>query len=131
MNHIQEKHNLAMDLAEAAFIAKLRGDLEQALQLTRQAFENEQAAAALIANQLDTEPTRSVLHRSAATLAVNCGELQAAERLIRTALSGNPPQEIAEELKDLFIQINLRPYLLRHGINVNDEQFNALILKNA
>ncbi|MDF5728327.1 MAG: hypothetical protein PUP92_09885 [Rhizonema sp. PD38] len=131
MNHIQEKHNLAMDLAEAAFIAKLRGDLEQALQLTRQAFENEQAAAALIANQLDTEPTRSVLHRSAASLAVKCGELQAAERLITTALSGNPPQEIAEELKDLFIQINLRPYLLRHGINVDDEQFNALILKNA
>lgn len=80
---------------------------------------------------MDTEPTRSVLHRSAATLAVNCGELQAAERLITTALSGNPPQEIAEELKDLFIQINLRPYLLRHGINVDEEQFNALILKNA
>ena len=131
MNHIQEKHNAAMDLAEAAFIAKLKGDLEQALQLTRQAFENEQEAAALIANQLDTEPTRSVLHRSAATLAVNCGEIQAAEHLITTALSGNPPQEIAEELKDLFIQINLRPYLLRHGIIVDDEQFNALILKNA
>jgi hypothetical protein len=130
MSHIQEKHTAAMDLAEAAFLAKLQGDAEQALQLTRQAFESEQAAAALIANQLDAEPTRSVLHRSAATLAVNCGELQAAERLIATALSGNPPTEIAEELKDLFIQINLRPYLQRHGINVDNEQINALILKN-
>jgi hypothetical protein len=71
---------------------------------------NEQAAA-LIANQLDAEPTRSVLHRSAANLAVNCGELTAAERLIATALSGNPPSEIAEELKDLFIQINLVEHL--------------------
>ncbi len=131
MSHIQEKHTAAMDLAEAAFLAKLQGDAEQALQLTRQAFESEQAAAALIANQLDAEPTRSVLHRSAATLAVNCGELQAAERLIATALSGNPPTEIAEELKDLFIQINLRPYLQRHGINVDNVQINALILKNA
>ena len=130
MSDIQDKHTLAMDLAEAAFLAKLRGDLEQASKLTRQAFENEQAAAALIANQLEAEPTRSVLHRSAATLAVNCGELQAAERLIATALSGNPPNEIAEELKDLFIQINLRPYVQRHGINVDDEQMNALILKN-
>ena len=39
------------------------------------------------------------------------GEFKAAERLIATALSGNPPEEIAEELKDSFIQINLRPYL--------------------
>ncbi len=131
MNEIQEKHTTAMDLAEAAFVAKLRGDLEQALLLTRQAFEYEQAAATLIANQLDVEPTRSVLHRSAATLAVNCGELEAAERLIATALSGNPPSKIAEELKDLFIQINLRPYLQRHGIIVDDEQINALMLKNA
>ncbi len=129
MSEIQGKHTAAMDLAEAAFVAKLRGDLEQASKLTRQAFENERAAAELIANQLDAEPTRSVLHRSAATLAVNCGELQAAERLIATALSGNPPTEIAEELKDLFIQINLRPYLQRHGINIDNEQNNALMGK--
>lgn len=131
MSEIQEKHTTAINLAEAAFVAKLRGDVEQALLLTRQAFEYEQAAATLIANQLDVEPTRSVLHRSAATLAVNCGELEAAERLIATALSGNPPSQIAEELKDLFIQINLRPYLQRHGIIVDDEQINALMLKNA
>jgi hypothetical protein len=131
MSDIQEKNTMAMDLAEAAFVAKLRGNLEQAAKLTRQAFENEQAAAALIANQLEAEPTRSVLHRSAANLAVNCGEFQAAERLIATALSGNPPTEIASELKDLFIQFNLRPYLQRHGIKVDDEQINALILKNA
>ncbi|BAY81509.1 surface antigen D15 domain-containing protein [Calothrix parasitica NIES-267] len=90
------------------FIAKLRGNLEQASQLIREAFENEQAAAKLIAHQLDAEPNRSILHRSAATLAIDCGELKAAERLIAKALSGNPPEEIEEELKDLFIQINLR-----------------------
>lgn len=127
MSHIQEKHKAAMDLAEAAFLARLKGDSEQVLQLTRQAFESEQAAAALIAHQLDAEPTRSVLHRSAANLAIKCGELLAAERLIATALSGNPPTEIAEELKDLFIKINLRPYLQRHGINVDSEQINAII----
>ena len=120
MSQIQEKHTIAMDLAEAAFSAKLRGNLKRASQLIREAFENEQAAAALIAHQLDAEPSRSILHRSAATLAVDCGELKAAERLIATALSGNPPEEIAEELKDLFIQINLRPYLERKGINIDN-----------
>ena len=63
----------------------------------------------------------------AATLAIDCGELKAAERLITTALSGNPPEDIAEELKDLFIQINLRPYFQRKGINIDDEQIDALI----
>jgi hypothetical protein len=130
MSQIQEKHTTAMDLAEAAMVAKLRGDLEQASLLTRQAFENELAAAELIVNQLDAEPTRSILHRSAATLAIDCGELKIAERLIATALSGNPPEEIASELKDLFIQINLLPYLKRRGINIDDEQINALIVNS-
>ena len=116
MSQIQELHKQAMDLAEAAFTAKVRGNLKQASQVSRQAFEKESQAAALIANQLDAEPTRSVLHRSAATLAIDCGEFQAAERLIAIALSGNPPQNIAQELKDLFIKINLRPYLERHGL---------------
>ena len=130
MSQIKEKHTTAMDLAEAAFVAKLRGDLEQASLLTKQAFSLEQEAAALIAHQLDAEPTRSVLHRSAATLAIECGEFKAAERLIATALSGNPPEEIASELKDLFIQINLRPYLERLGIDIDNEQINALMLKS-
>lgn len=130
MSQIQEKHTTAMDLAEAAMVAKLRGDLEQASLLTRQAFENELAAAELIVNQLDAEPTRSILHRSAATLAIDCGELKIAERLIATALSGNPPEEIASQLKDLFVQINLVPYLQRRGINIDDEQINALIVNS-
>ncbi|MFB2771687.1 hypothetical protein ACE1AT_20700 [Pelatocladus sp. BLCC-F211] len=127
MNQIKELHNQAMDLAEAAFLAKLQGNLEQSNQLTRQAFEKETQAAALIANQIDAEPTRSVLHRSAASLAIECEEFQTAERLIVTALSGNPPQEIVAELKDLFIQINLRPYLQRRGIEMDNDKIGNLI----
>ncbi|MHC5724974.1 MAG: hypothetical protein ACYTXY_12710 [Nostoc sp.] len=128
MSQIQELHKQAMDLAEAAFIAKLRGDLKQASHVSRQAFEKESQAAALIANQLDAEPTRSVLHRSAATLAIDCGEFRAAERLIAIALSGNPPQEIAEELKDLFMKINLRPYLERHGLSFDEGKLRNLMV---
>jgi hypothetical protein len=114
-------------LAEAAAIARLRGIPEQAAQLTRQAFEQETQAAALIASTLDAEPTRSVLYRSAASLAIECGELRAAERLIATALSGNPPPEIAEELKDLFIQINLSQYLQRQGIDIDVNELQGLV----
>ena len=70
MSQIQTLHQQAMDLAEAAAVARLRGASEQAAQLTRQAFEQETQAANLIASVLDAEPTRSVLHRSAASLAI-------------------------------------------------------------
>jgi hypothetical protein len=116
MNKIQDLHKQAMDLAEMAQVAKLKGDSVLALQLSKQAFEKERLAAELIVNNLAAEPTRSVLHRSAATLAIDCGEIAAAERLIAIALSGNPPQEIAEELKDLFVQINIDKYFARRGI---------------
>jgi hypothetical protein len=127
MSQIQTLHQQAMDLAEAAAVARLRGAIEQATQLTRQAFEQETQAANLLAGVLDAEPTRSVLHRSAASLAIECGELRAAERLIATALSGNPPPEIAEELKDLFIQINLSQYLKRQGIDINLNELRGLV----
>lgn len=127
MSQIQTLHQQAMDLAEAAAVARLRGAIEQAVQLTRQAFEQETQAANLIASVLDAEPTRSVLHRSAASLAIECGELRTAERLIATALSGSPPPEIAEELKDLFIQINLSQYLKRQGIEIDIEELQGLV----
>ncbi|HAG81350.1 MAG TPA: hypothetical protein DCL61_09295 [Cyanobacteria bacterium UBA12227] len=127
MNQIQTLHQQAMDLAEAAAVARLRGAIEQAAQLTRQAFEQETQAANLIASVLDAEPTRSVLHRSAASLAIECGELRAAERLIATALSGSPPPEIAEELKDLFIQINLNQYLKRQGLDIDISELQGLV----
>jgi hypothetical protein len=127
MSQIQVFHQQAMDLAEAAAVARLRGAIEQAEQLTRQAFEQEAQAAVLIADTLDAEPSRSVLHRSAASLAIECGELRAAERLIAIALSGNPPPEIAEELKDLFIQINLNQYLKRQGIHIDVNELQGLV----
>ncbi|WP_373540116.1 hypothetical protein [Chamaesiphon sp.] len=127
MNQIQTLHQQAMDLAEAAAVARLRGSVEQSVHLTRQAFEREVQAATLVASDLGAEPTRSVLHRSAASLAIECGELQAAEHLIATALAGNPPLEIAEELKDLFIQINLSQYLKRQGIDPDIKALQGLV----
>jgi hypothetical protein len=58
----------------------------------------------IAADQLGLELTRSILHRSAATLALECNELREAERLISRALSGFPPIDIAEELRNLLIE---------------------------
>lgn len=126
MSKVQELHQQAMDLAEQADLNKLRGDTSQARALLRQALELEAEATRLVADDLEAEPTRSVLHRSAASLAVECGELQMAERLIARALAGIPPADIAEELKDLFMQINLRNYLDRQGVKLSEAQLQLL-----
>ncbi|NET35788.1 MAG: hypothetical protein F6K19_27805 [Cyanothece sp. SIO1E1] len=126
MSKIQELHQQAMDLAEQADLKKLNGDTTQVKEILRQALELEVEAAQMVADDLSAEPTRSVLHRSAATLAIECGELQRAEKLIAVALAGVPPLDIAEELKDLFIQINLRKYLERKGVQLAEEQLQLL-----
>lgn len=82
MKSIRELHKEAMDLAEMALVAKLRGDLTQANQLFRQAFEKESQAARQVPDEPSAEPTRSILYRSAATLALDCREWREAERLI-------------------------------------------------
>lgn len=126
MSKIQELHQQAMDLAEQADLEILRGDTTQVKEILRRALELEAEAAQMVADDLMAEPTRSVLHRSAATLAIECGELQQAERLIARALTGEPPLDIAEELKDLFMQINLRNYLDRQGVKLTEAQLQLL-----
>lgn len=126
MNNVRALHEQAMDLAEQASIKTLRGDANGVDIILKQALALEAQAASLVAEDLDSEPTRSVLHRSAATLAVQCGELQQAEKLIAIALAGHPPIDIAEELKDLFIQINLQRYLERRGVQLAEEQLQLL-----
>lgn len=126
MTQVKDLHQQAMVFAEQADLAKLKSQTDRVAQLYQQAFAKEAEAAALLAEDFAAEPTRAVLHRSAATLAINCGAFEAAEKLIITALAGTPPAEIAEELKDLFVQINLQKYLARRGVELAAEQIQRL-----
>ncbi|MEN8217479.1 MAG: hypothetical protein ABFS56_14145 [Pseudomonadota bacterium] len=100
---VNELHSKAMEIAQSAFIARIKGELEKVKQLSYQAFQYEREAAMLLLNDYDIEPTRSVLFRSAASLALNFEDCREAERMIAFGLSGNPPPEILEELRELFI----------------------------
>jgi hypothetical protein len=105
MSQIQDLHHEAMRLADQAGELRRRGEEPEANARLRQALEHERRAAELAAPNLELEPTRSVLHSSAAVLACQCGEYREAERLITTALSGTPPETIAEELRDLLLHV--------------------------
>jgi hypothetical protein len=102
MKSTGEYHDLAMESADRAMAARRQGADEQAKAWFREALDYERHAAEIVAPDPTLEPTRSVLHRSAAALAIECGELREAERLIARALAGNPPDEIADELRELW-----------------------------
>jgi hypothetical protein len=107
MSSTHDHHHEAMRLAEEADRLRKQGDLQAAARQFRLAFERERQAAE--STPLQQEPTRSVLHRSAATLALECSEYREAERLIAAALSGDPPDVIADELRDLLERVYFDP----------------------
>ena len=122
MKSARETHNQAMDLAERAFVARMRGDDAEAIDLFAQALQAEMEAIAALEGTGSSEPTFSVLHRSAATLALDCNDPRLAERLTATALAHSPPSEIAEELRDLFEQINFRRHLLLRNVTLGVDE---------
>ena len=98
VREVNRLHRKAMEFADESFVVRLEGNREQYLHLTRLAYEKEAAAADLMVDE-DVEPTRSVLHRSAATLALRCEMYEEAKRLIYRALAGQPPSDIGRRIK--------------------------------
>lgn len=131
MSTIREDHRQAIDLAERAFVAQRLGDHTHARELFRQAFEYERQAAESVASDLAAEPTRSVLLRSAATLALDCGKIREAERLAAIGLWGDPPPEIAEELRDVIEQAAFCRHLDLRGITLEPTEFQFSIAGRA
>lgn len=115
MSSVGELHKTAMELAAKAVLSQRANREAESLSLFREAFEREREAALLLLDDLATEPTRSVLFRSAASLAIDCHDYREAERLVAIALAGNPPEEIADELRDLYESVNFGRHLELKG----------------
>ena len=96
---INALHNQAMEHCDLALLAQQRGDVQESLSQFREAAGYEIESARLVPDTI--EPTRSVLHRSAASLCMDYGNIPEAERLIAAAKLGNPPPEILSELNDI------------------------------
>jgi len=132
MNDAQEIkaiHREAMEKTDRALEARQRGELSVKAQLLREAFDLESRAAKLASGS--AEPNRSVLLRSAASLALDCNLLVEAEKSICTALAGDPPDEIAEELRDLLEQVNFRRHLRLRGVTLQPGEIQMSIAGRA
>jgi hypothetical protein len=131
MSELNALHKRAMELAEEASVARIHGNAKRATELLREAFDKERQAAAMVVDNLLLEPTRSVLHRSAASLALECHEIREAEKLIAVALSGNPPSEIGDELRDLLEQVYFQRHLDLRGVVLQPNEFQVSITGDA
>jgi len=96
---IKELHREAMELADTAYEARRLGNLNQAQQRFFIALDLERQAARKTAEIKDSEPSRSILFRSAATLALHAGKFSEGMRLVEEAFKGSPPADIAKELE--------------------------------
>lgn len=128
---VMDNHHKAMELADQADSAKQQGSNTEAKDLYFEAFKYERAAAMEFENQLEVEPTRSVLFRSAATLALECEKLEEAQEMIGRGLSGSPPEEIKNELQNLKIKHFPNAIIWNKNIcfisNINPQSFKNSI----
>lgn len=131
MTTVREFHQQAMEFAELAFLSRHRGDLANANEYFLRAFEYEEQAAKVALFNNVSEPTLSVLHRSAASLALECGEYRAAERLVCIALSNDPPVEIANELREVFEKVNFHRHLALRGVELQEGEFQIAMTGNS
>jgi len=131
MISVKDYHNKSMEYTELAFIEKMKGNTDNASQYFKKALENELLAINAIESTEIIEPTYSVLLRSAATLALDCEQPRKAEQLIAKALANNPPDEIANELRDLSEQTNLKRHLKLRGISLEEDEMQMNLTGNS
>lgn len=109
-------HHAAMEALDEADAATKRGDEARAKAATRRALTLEARAAANVPPRF--EPTRSVLYRSAASIAIELGETIEARRLAYEGLRGEPPAEIKAEIFQVLDRIEDQPAVASDGARV-------------
>lgn len=123
MRSSNDIHNEAMDYAELALSAKRRGDSVEAAGLFAKSLELETQAIELLPERV--EPEYSILHRSAATLALDCGKFRLAEQIASQALAGNPPEHVVWQLRSVMEQVTQHAHLRLDGVELADDELQV------
>lgn len=131
MSTVRQLHDQAIGLAQLASVARQKGEFEKAEDLARQAYEYESQAANLIPSDESSEPTRSIMYSSAASLAFQCKKFEESLQLIAKGLSGFPPSQVKEELKVLWEQANFEAHLQIRGVVLSPEELQLSLQGNA
>ena len=128
--NVKDLHREAMKYNDLALIAKQENSASDIKSNYLKAFEFEKQAFILFNSESSEEPTRSVLLRSAANLAMLSEQLREAEKLISIGLAGEPLKVIADEFRDLLQQVNFFRHLELHGIVLNSNELQISLSGN-
>lgn len=131
MASVKELHEKAMEIAQNAMLAKENGEYTSAKKIYYDAFKIEQEAAYKVPKAKKSEPTRSILFRSAASLAYQAEELKESIRMIGEGLSGHPSKRIFNELNILHEEVKLAIYNKENHYQTSPEQFVFHLTGNA
>lgn len=123
MNNVTDMHSRAMELYDAALAARRAGDEDAFRKNVNLALEAEAAAAEDFAKTHGLEPTRSILYRSAATIAMTaCSFAKALEFSAAGLAADSVPAAIRAELVAIVKDANYRLNVLEtDGVAIGNE----------
>lgn len=108
-------HDKAIDIVDEAELFRRKGNLKRYIELTKEAFQLEKQAALQLEEEVNCEPTRSVLFRSAGWLAFNAGLFSEALDMAVRGKRFCVHTETQEELEELYILAKKNNYNGRPG----------------
>jgi cytoskeletal protein CcmA (bactofilin family) len=115
-----------MELADQADSLRRLGQQERSIEIYRDALVEEEAAIHSSIEQGAGVKTLSVLHRSAASLAMDCQDWTNARKLIWRGLEIRPPESVEQELLGLLTELPLSDEpTFEHEVS-RDENENTL-----
>jgi len=123
MKNINTIHDEAMVIATNAYLLKCKkGNIDEIIKLSKEAFLLEKEAAMMLINKKDAEPSRSILFKSAAFLAFDAMEYDECKNMIILALLGEPDLGVIEEMKELFNDMSKIKLKSKKDIYFNNEE---------
>jgi hypothetical protein len=115
-------HEKAMALSQEADMARIWNDEPKAQILYRQSLDFEREAAYIYSERFDKEPIRTILYRSAASLAMLCHLYEEADLLIQQGQASSTPPYMVHELEELKGQIKQHKMEYERQFNKEQEQ---------
>lgn len=131
MASVRELHEKAMVAVQNAIVEKEAGNITLSKKLYQDAFELEKKAAHKLPKEQKSEPTRSIIFRSAASLAFQAGRFQESTQMIGEALSGYPNKRTFNELNILNEEVKLAIYNEENHYETSPDQFIFHLTGNA
>lgn len=127
MTRPSEMHEEAMNILSEALFLKDKGQNEAFLKLARLALDLEEEVGAELFEKLDKEPTRSIIFRSAAEIALLVNEPERAMHLAAKGLAGYPPKSIKEELRQAFEKATFDYHRFASGTSISDQELEMVL----